>query len=105
MTGLSTDQYVSIGSTCPISTEIDLVAESAQVNIGSGLGRGDTLRLLVPDADTCHRLAQAFVEARNKLVESVYEAVPEHIPGPSTERAPADRVDARRLSGAAEPRS
>jgi len=95
MNGLNTDQYVSIEHGCPISTDLDRVGETVQVNIGSLFGRGDALRLLMSDVDTCHRLAQAFTEARNKLVSSVYEGVPEL----SDELAPAERVDARQLAG------
>jgi hypothetical protein len=101
MTALRTDQYVSIERDCPISTEVDRIGESAQVNIGALLGRGDALRLLVSDVDTCDRLARAFVEVRNKLVSSVYESVPEC----AEEKAPAERVDARRLAGVGESRS
>ena len=101
MNELSTDQYVSVGNGCPISTDIDRVGELVQVNIGSVFGRGNTVRLLMSDADTCHRLAEAFIEARNKLVASVYEGVS----GVTVECAPAERVAPRQLAGVGESRS
>ena len=76
MNGLSTDQYISIGHGCPISTELDPVGGSVQVNIGSLLGSGDAVRLLMSDVDTCHRLAVAITEARNMLVSSACEGLP-----------------------------
>lgn len=81
---VTTDAFHRIGRKCPIDVEVLSVDEEVEVALGSHHGFGAAVRLVMSDPDTCHRLAQAFIQARNLLVQTVYEAVPE--PSQGTER-------------------
>jgi len=78
MTGITTDQYVTINDDCPISTDVDSTQEAAVLNFGPLLGHGNTLQLTMTNPDTCRRLAEAAMEARARLVHDVLEHRPEH---------------------------
>lgn len=49
MSGMITDQYVTVDEECPISTDFDAAAGSVAVNLGPKLGHGNTLRITTTD--------------------------------------------------------
>ncbi|GAB3451782.1 hypothetical protein [Actinophytocola sediminis] len=71
MTYLNTDQYTTVDPSCPIRTELHDPDNVVEVTIGEDRRNETTLRVVLSDPDTCHRLAQAFHDAGRQLAMHV----------------------------------
>jgi hypothetical protein len=72
---LRTDQYTHVSRDCPVHVDLHPADDLIEIALGEHRVGGDTLRLVADRPDTCLHLAEALLEASDRLARHLHAKV------------------------------